>query len=109
MASAEWRTRDRVDTLLIVDEACRVREARLASAELLSQFLTGRGVSDLQGEAVDGDKQDPAVWGDLVIARAESGEVLTMDPGLFWEGIYLWFRSRGVDYDSTLSASAGPD
>jgi hypothetical protein len=20
-----------------------------------------------------------------------------MDPELFWEGIYLWFRSRGVD------------
>jgi hypothetical protein len=22
-----------------------------------------------------------------------------MDPELFWEGIYSWFRSRGVDYD----------
>jgi hypothetical protein len=23
--------------------------------------------------------------------------VITMDPELFWEGIYLWFRSQGVD------------
>jgi hypothetical protein len=45
------------------------------------------------------DKRDPAAWGHLVIARGASGEVLTMDPELYWEGIYAWFRSRGVDYD----------
>ena len=28
------------------------------------------------------------------------GQVITMDPGRFWEGVYEWFRSRGVDYDT---------
>ena len=99
--SAEWRTNAEADTVLIVDEANQVREAVRANAEVLSTFLNN--VGDLlayQGEgSVSEDNRDPAGWGRLVIARGPAGEVLTMDPELYWEGIYTWFRSRGVDYD----------
>jgi hypothetical protein len=99
--SAEWRTNGVVDTVLIVDEGKQVREAVRANPEVLSTFLTNAGdLSAWRGEhSVPDDQRDPATWGELVIARGPSGEVLTMDPELYWEGIYSWFRSRGVDYD----------
>ena len=100
---AEWRTKSEVDTILIIDdEANTVCQALAADAALLSQFLTDMG--DLHtwpgGDAIDGDQRNPAAWGELVIARANTGEVLTMNPELFWTGISIWFRSRGVDYDT---------
>ena len=101
MLSAEWRTADGGDTILII-EGDAVRQAIAASAELLSRFLTVPGdLTSWRGdEAVESQRADPASWGTLVIARAASGEVIKMDPELYWNGIYSWFRSRGVDYDS---------
>jgi hypothetical protein len=99
--TAEWRTNGGNDTVLIVDESNHVREAVPADPNVLSMFLTNPG--DLAGwhgeRAVAEHQRDPTSWGELVIARGASGEVLTMDPELYWEGIYVWFRSRGVDYD----------
>jgi hypothetical protein len=99
--SAEWRTDHDVDTILIVrDEA--VVEALTAEPMTLSTFLTETGdLNDWRGDhAVTAEKRRPEAWGDLVIARAASGEVITMDPQRYWEGIHTWFRSRGVDYDT---------
>ena len=28
-----------------------------------------------------------------------------MDPQRFWTGIHIWFRSRGVDYDTPIAAA----
>ena len=88
------------DTLLVVDEDDNtVRQAMGATPLLLQDFLNdmaGLGTWR-EGPAVATDKRSPAAWGQLVIARAKTGEVLTMDPELFWDGIYRWFRSRGVD------------
>ncbi len=100
---AEWRTNGESETILIVDdEDNTVREALAADPAVLSNFLTDMG--DLYtwrgGRSVDNDKRRPEAWGDLVIARANTGEVITMDPERYWEGIYSWFRSRGVDYDT---------
>ena len=100
---AEWRTKGEVEAILIVDdEDNTVREALAADAAVLSNFLTDMG--DLNtwrgGHSVDHDQRNPAAWGELVISRANSGEVITMDPERYWEGIYTWFRSRGVDYDT---------
>ena len=100
---AEWRTKGESEAILIVDdEDNTVREALAADPAVLSNFLTDMG--DLNtwrgGYSVDGDKRRPEAWGDLVIARAHTGEVITMDPERYWEGIYSWFRSRGVDYDT---------
>ena len=88
------------DTLLVVDnDDNTVRQAVPAAATVLQDFLNDMAGLDTwrQGPAVAEDKRSPTAWGELVIARARTGEVLTMDPELFWEGIYLWFRSRGVD------------
>jgi len=96
----EWRTRGAMDdTLLVVDDDNTVRQAVEAAPTVLQDFLNDMADLDTwrQGPSVAEDKRSPASWGELVIARAKTGEVLTMDPELFWEGIYLWFRSRGVD------------
>ena len=100
--SAGWRSLGESETVLIIDESNTVREAIAAEPAVLSRLLTNMGELDSwQGTIpVDADKLDPASWGDLIIARGKSGEVITMEPELFWDGIYTWFRSRGVDYDS---------
>jgi hypothetical protein len=100
--TAEWRTNGEHDAVLVVDEANQVREALLANPDVLGEFLTDSSAMHTWrgGHTIEGEKRSPAAWGRLVIARADSGEVLTMDPELFWEGIYVWFRSRGVDYDT---------
>ncbi len=100
---AEWRTEGELEAILIIDdEDYTVREALAANPTVLSNFLTNMG--DLNtwrgGCSVDDDKRSPEAWGELVIARANTGEVITMDPERYWEGIYSWFRSRGVDYDT---------
>lgn len=101
---AEWRTKGECDDAILIvdDDGNTVREALAANPAVLANFLTEMG--DLNawrgGQSVDADKRSPAAWGELVIARANTGEVITMDPERFWEGIYNWFRSRGVDYDT---------
>jgi|SRR5579864_3236679 len=103
--TAEWRTNAEFDSVLIVEDERTVRDALVASAEVLHRLLTDPG--DLNGwrgtVPVDGEKRLPSTWGDLVIARAQTGEVITMDPEAFWSGIHQWFRSRGVDYDTPLA------
>ena len=88
------------DTLLIVDDDDNtVRQAVQADPTVLRDFLNDMAGLDTwrQGPAVAEDQRSPAAWGELVMARAKTGEVLTMDPELFWDGIYRWFRSQGVD------------
>ena len=100
---AEWRAKGGVEAVLIVnDEDNTVREALAADPAVLSHFLTDMGdLNAWQGEhPVDDDKRRPEAWGDLIIARAQTGEVITMEPERYWDGIYNWFRSRGVDYDT---------
>jgi hypothetical protein len=79
-----------------------VRAAFRVGVLILRKFLTDMG--DLQlwagDQPVAGALTSPAAWGETVISRASSGEVLDLDPELFWDRIYRWFRSRGVDYDS---------
>src|SRR5260370_7315568 len=46
----------------------------------------------------DVDKRDPQQWGKLVLSRAQQGgDVLDIDPETYWDGLYYWFRSRGLD------------
>jgi len=88
------------DAVLVVDVADNtVRQGLAADPAVLRDFLNEMADLDLwqRLHPVGHDKRNPEAWGELVIARAQTGEVLTMDPERFWEGIYLWFRSRGVD------------
>ena len=102
--TAEWRTKgELVDAVIILDDKGAVREALPASQAVLSRYLAQQ-VDDLEtwrGELpVDGDKRHPEAWGELVIARAGDGEIIVVEPELFWQGIYVWFRAHGVDYNT---------
>jgi len=96
----EWRTRGEMDdTVLLVDDNNTVRQALAADPEVLRAFLTDLVGLDAgrQPQGVEGDQRHPEAWGALIMARATTQEVISMDPELFWDGIYLWFRSRGLD------------
>ena len=74
----EWRTRgERDDTLLVVDDDNTVRQAVEAAPTVLRDFLNDMVGLDTwrQGPSVAEDKRSPAAWGELVIARAKTGEV----------------------------------
>jgi hypothetical protein len=89
MLTGEWRTAIDGDVVLIVEGGTRVRAAVDASPDVLSRFLTDPG--DLANWSSDHDFDQlasaPDGWGVLVVARAASGEVVTMDPELYWSGI----------------------
>ncbi|HVB04770.1 MAG TPA: hypothetical protein VNF07_00770 [Acidimicrobiales bacterium] len=105
--NAEWRAGHGADAVLIRDDSGAVREAVEANPKVLTRFLTNMGdLSTWKGNLqVVGNEHNPEAWGQLVIARAATGEVLNMDPERYWDGIYSWYRSRGVDYDSDRAAS----
>ena len=96
----EWRTKGEMDdAILLVDDDNTVRQAQQADPEVLRAFLTDLVGLDAgrERQAVEGDQRNPEAWGELIMARATTQEVIRMDPELFWEGMYLWFRSRGID------------
>ena len=39
----------------------------------------------------------PQFWGPLVLARSQEGEILQVDPEMYWDRMGYWFRSRGDD------------
>lgn len=100
--TAEWRSFGEFDVVLALDERGAVREAITATPSILHEFLTGMdGLRSWRGDLpVEGERRAPEPWGALVMARAESGEIIEMDPERFWAGVHVWFRSRGVDYDT---------
>src|SRR5437763_817528 len=98
----EWRTMgSQQDAVITVDEEnSTVSSAQEATPAVLRLFLNDIvDVEKLQsGKALTENEKDPDSWGELIIARkAQTGEILDMDPELFCDGIYVWFRSRGVD------------
>ena len=97
----EWRNKGGdTDALIAVDEGSNtVQEAWEATAPLLQDFLNDMTALGSQngGGNVDVDELDPDAWGDMVIIRAEDGQVLEVDPELYWGRLAFWFRSRGSD------------
>jgi hypothetical protein len=100
--SAEWRTKGQQnDAVFVLDDQHGLRQAFSATQPALARLLTQMGdLASWKGASVAVDERNPDAWGELVISRAETGEVIEVDPELFWQGIYVWFRSQGVDYDS---------
>jgi hypothetical protein len=102
--SVEWRVREGADALLRVDEERRVvSQVAPPDAALLRSYLATGGTGEAwhawgAWQAVDGEHQSADDWGELVLSRSEGGPILFIDPALFWEGVYRWFRSRGVDF-----------
>jgi hypothetical protein len=94
----EWRSKaEGDDALLAVEEdSNKILDFWEADPERLTDFLND--MNDLEGaNGRDVNPPDPWDWGALVIARAADGEVLYIDPQLYWEGVAYWFRSRGAD------------
>ena len=104
----EWRRRSEGDeTILVIEEGTNaVVKTWQADTDLLQDFLNDMATFDASATAdgdrkttngVDSTHRSPQAWGDLVMARADDGEVLRIEPGPYWEGIAFWFRSRGRD------------
>ena len=97
----EWRNRGEAgDAIVFIDDDnSTVRRALEADPSVLRVFLNN--ITDLdtgrEEQPVDDAMRDPAAWGELVMARANTGEVLEMDPEIFWHNIAVQFRMRGVD------------
>lgn len=83
--------------MLAVEEDAGVVRAWPAEPARLTDFLNDMSTLGDGGSQVDGDRTDPAAWGDLVIARSADGDVLFIDPERYWNGIADFFRSRGDD------------
>lgn len=96
----EWRTLgERHDELAVVDaDRGEVLVACAATRDALADFLND--MTDIPRYPSDGGAGDSNLEarGRLVLARAEEdGQVLMVDPQLYWEGIASWFRSEGID------------
>jgi hypothetical protein len=98
----EWRTTASGEILLVVDNCSRVTAALRAEQALLSKFLRVAGNFDEWVGTEDLDNVEPESWGDLVLSRADTGEVLEIDPELFWDRIQRLFRVHGADYDNDV-------
>lgn len=97
--SIEWRCApDGAYALVAVEDAGTVVQAWPAEPELVADFLNDMtAVRDGNGSGVTVADPDPDGWGELVIARSADGDVLFIDPELYWNGIADLFRSRGDD------------
>jgi len=96
----EWRSRaEGDDTILAVEEESNaVVKTWSADVDLLTDFLNDMVELDAKsGNGVDYSRRSPQEWGELVMSRSDAGDVLHVDPQLYWEGIAYWFRSRGRD------------
>ena len=97
----EWRSKaEGDDALLAVEvESDDVIETWEADAASLTNFLNDMTGLEAQGgrDNIAADQRDPENWGELVIARSETGDVLSVDPQLYWDGVAYWFRSQGSD------------
>ena len=95
----EWRSRAEGDDALLAveDHSNTVLEAWQAEPAILTDFLNDMTGLSPRREGGNAETQTLDDWGALVIARDESGDVLSVEPQLYWEGVAYWFRSRGED------------
>ena len=103
-ARIEWRTKGGGDDALLFvgefgEDSNTVLRTWSADPDVLADFLNDMEALDTQVARleVDADQRDPEQWGKLVLVRLPTGEVTHVDPEPYWDGIYYWFRSRGVD------------
>jgi len=104
-ARIEWRTKGKGDDALLFirefgEAGDTVMKSWDANEGLIEDFLNdmdGLDTANSQLE-VGVDQRHPEQWGNLVLSRAEQGgDVLAIDPEIYWDKIFYWFRSRGVD------------
>ncbi len=97
----EWRhSKQSGDVLMAVDESANtpvvVWEANGVSLEDFLNDMTE--CRDRSRRAPDGTAAGaPEDLGDLVVARSDDGEVLWVNPELYWNRVGAVFRARGED------------
>ncbi len=109
--TTEWRSYGEFDVVLILQDGI-VKEALTADAEVLHDFLAVQlpNIAAWEGDhPIEGDRFNPEAWGTLIISRDAIGDITDMDPEKFWAGVGIWFRSRGVDYNTPLADIASVD
>ena len=97
----EWRTTGDTDNAIVFidDDNNTVRRAVDGDQNAMGVFLNDLLSMESGWDEIpvaDGQR-DPASWGNLVMARANTGEVLEMDPVIFWHLIAVNFRMKGTD------------
>lgn len=104
--TVEWRLRNGTDALVLVDpDSGTISEVPAPDGAILKAYLAVTGTlagwqTSMAWSAVDSGNRDPDNWGELVLSRGDNGDVISIDPELFWERVHRWFRSHGVDYNS---------
>lgn len=69
-----------------------------ADPEAIADFLNDMNAIPGSGaNTLDDTHRDPSSWGDAVAVRSEDGDVLFIEPEMFWDRIAALFRSRGSD------------
>jgi hypothetical protein len=102
--TVQWRNDRGDDAIVLLDSSANVVSHVPSPDETdLKSYLSVTGDLDtwngsMRWRSVDEGRRDPESWGRLVISRTDGGDVTFVDPELFWDGVYRWFRSRGVDY-----------
>jgi hypothetical protein len=103
-ARIEWRTKGRGDdALLFVREFGEAGDTVLrswdANPRRLTDFLNDMEDLDTSGAGLETplDQRKPEQWGQLVLSRSPEGDILAIDPEIYWDKIYYWFRSSGSD------------
>ena len=105
MKRIEWRTKGKGDDFLLLvgdygEAPNTVMKTWSVDANLLTDFLNDMSAWTAAGTQLEThvDERDPKQWGRLILSRAQhGGDVLDIDPEPYWDGIYYWFRSRGLD------------
>ena len=105
MERIEWRTKGKGDDVLLLvgdygEAPNTVMKKWSADANLLSDFLNDMAEWQSAGARLETrvDERDPQHWGRLILSRAQrGGDVLEIEPDIYWDGIYYWFRSHGLD------------
>jgi hypothetical protein len=104
-ARIEWRTKGKGDdALLFIREFGEAGDTVLkswnADDHRIADFLNDMTELEANNGALETsmEERDPYQWGALVLSRAQpGGDVLDIDPEIYWDEIYYWFRSRGSD------------
>ena len=62
------------------------------------EFLNDMDLGRIRaGRIAEVDDPDPSAWGDLVLTREAGGDIVFIDPQLYWESLFTLFRARGTD------------
>jgi hypothetical protein len=103
--SVEWRLQDGRETLVLVDPDSGTVSQATPDPTSLKAFLAAAGTLEgwqkaMTWSPVNEGNRDPDNWGELVLSRDVNGDVISIDPELFWERVHRHFRSKGTDFTS---------